>query len=288
MLINNIKISIIIIFITFCIICIGCDKHPDTLSKKNSQVLRFGTSTTTIESGLMDVIIPIFEKRYGIKVDISIAGSGEILNLARQGRLDVVLLHSREDEDKFISQGYGINRKDVMYNDFVILGPPNDPLNLKGGHDALSAFKMICDKKTLFVSRGDNSGTHKREDIFWQLLGIKPSGNWYISANKDILGTLKIASDKKAYVLSDRSTYLFHKDELNLVIAIEDDNRLFNPYGVIAVNPIKISNVNYEGAMKFVDFITSIDGQEIICGYGRLKFNKSLFIPIAIKKSLCQ
>ncbi|MBF0473243.1 MAG: substrate-binding domain-containing protein [Nitrospirae bacterium] len=284
----NKYLAIMILVISMCLMLADCSKGPDKLPKSNGQVLRLGTSTTTMKSGLMDRIIPVFEKKYGIKVDISMAGSVETLNSARAGKVDVVFVHSREDEDKFVSEGYGINRKDVMYNDFVILGPPDDPIHIKGENNVLKAFQAIHDSHATFVSRGDKSGTYSREMIIWKLLNIKPSGNWYITANKNILEALIAASNHKAYVLADRGTYLYHKEELNLVIVVEGDSRLFNPYGVIAVNPIKVSGINYDGAMKFLDFITSIDGQEIICGYGKVKFNRSLFVPMAIKISLCQ
>ncbi|QWR78541.1 substrate-binding domain-containing protein [Candidatus Magnetomonas plexicatena] len=275
-------------FVLVCLLTDGCCKQPKDSSKKSGQVLRLATTTTTIESGLMDWVIPIFEKRYGISVDIKMAGTGATIDAAREGKADVILVHSREDEDKFVTDGCGINRRDVMYNDFIILGPPDDPLHLKKEPDVLSAMKVLYNKKATFISRGDNSGTHAKEMILWKLLNITPKGDWYISAKKDVLTTLKIASEKKAYVLADRSTYLFHKEELNLVIVVEGDSKLFNPYGVIAVSPSKVTGVNYEGAMKFVNFVTSMEGQEVICGYGRLRFNKSLFTPLAIKSSVCK
>ncbi|WP_420266037.1 substrate-binding domain-containing protein [Candidatus Magnetominusculus dajiuhuensis] len=271
------------------IVACGCQKQSDKSSQKtDGQALRLATSTTTVESGLLDRLIPVFEKKYGINVEILISGSGEALQKARDGFADVVLVHSREEEDKFVSEGYGINRKDVMYNDFIILGPPDDPIHLKEEKDALSAFKAISDKKALFISRGKNAGTHAREKSLWKLLDIKPSGQWYLSDSKDQLSMLRTASERKAYCLADRSSYLFNKGELNLVIVMEGDRKLFNPYGVIAVSPAKVAGVNFEAAMKFIDFITSVDGQEIICYYGKMKYNKGLFIPLSLKNYTCQ
>ncbi|MBF0552942.1 MAG: substrate-binding domain-containing protein [Nitrospirae bacterium] len=284
-----IKAAITVLVAVIWVVACGCHKQPDKSSQKtNEQVLRLATSTTTVESGLLERLIPVFEKKYGIKVEMLISGSGEALQKARSGSADVVLVHSREDEDKFVSEGYGINRKDVMYNDFIILGPPDDPIHLKGEKDALSAMKAISDKKALFVSRGKNAGTHVREKSLWKLLDIKPSGQWYISNGKDQLSMLRMASEKKAYCLADRSSYLFNKEELNLVIVVEGDRKLFNPYGVIAVSPANVPGVNYEPAMKFIDFITSVDGKEIICYYGKMKYNRALFVPLALKNYTCQ
>ncbi|MBF0336623.1 MAG: substrate-binding domain-containing protein [Nitrospirae bacterium] len=282
------KAVITALLVVFCVIPLGCYKQPAEPLKKDAQRLRLATSSTTVESGLLDRLIPVFERKYGISVDIIMVGSGASLDLARNGKADVVLVHSREAEDKFVSDGYGINRMDVMYNDFVILGPPDDPLHLKGETDALTAMKAIYDKEATFVSRGDKSGTYAREKILWTMLKLKPSGKWYIQARKDILTALRTASERKAYILSDRSTYLFNREELNLVVVVEADKKLFNPYGVIAVNPTKVSGVNYEGAMKFINFITSTDGQEIICFYGKMRFGKPLFVPLAVKNSICQ
>ncbi|MBF0567466.1 MAG: substrate-binding domain-containing protein [Nitrospirae bacterium] len=271
------------------IVACGCQKQSDKSSQKtNGRALRLATSTTTVESGLLDRLIPVFEKKYGINVEMLVGGSGEALQKARDGFADVVLVHSREEEDKFVSEGYGINRKDVMYNDFIILGPPDDPIHLKDEKDALSAFKAISDKKALFISRGKNAGTHVREKSLWKLIDIKPSGQWYVPESKDQLSMLKTASERKAYCLADRSTYLFNKEKLNLPIVVEGDKKLFNPYGVIAVSPARIPGANLEAAMKFIDFITSVDGQEMICYYGKMKYNKALFVPLSLNNYTCQ
>ncbi|MEO5361629.1 MAG: substrate-binding domain-containing protein [Nitrospirota bacterium] len=282
------KTSILALFSAICLIASGCQKHSGKSIENNKHVLRLATSSTTVESGLIDRLVPVFEKKYGVSVEVLMVGSGESLNLARKGAADVVLIHSREAEDKFVTEGYGINRKDVMYNDYVILGPPEDPLKLKEEKDVLSAMTVIADKKAAFISRGDKSGTHARELILWNLINIKPSGKWYMTEKKDQLTMLRAASDQKAYVLSDRSTYLYNKESLNLAILVEGDRKLFNPYGVIAVSPAKVPGVNFETAMKFIDFITSVDGQEIICYYGKMRFNKALFTPLATRNYTCQ
>jgi tungstate transport system substrate-binding protein len=206
------------------------------------------------------------------------------LEAARQGKADVVLTHARSAEDIFIKEGYGVNRKEVMYNDYVIVGPPDDPAEVKKTKEVFTALKQIYQKKAAFVSRGDDSGTHLREMQLWKLAKIDPAGNWFVSRS-GMLKTLEMASELDAYVLSDRSTYLFNRDQLDSVIVFEGDKLLFNPYAVIAANPAKVREVNFEAAMQFVDFITSLEAKEIIAGYGKLRFGKPLFVPLRAEKN---
>lgn len=261
----------------------GCEKKPVEIEEQKS-LLRLATTTSTVDSGLMDILIPVFESKYNIKVDVFARGSGAALDAARQGKADVALTHARKAENTFITEGYGVNRKDVMYNDYVIVGPPEDPAEVKKTKDVLSALEQIYQKKTPFVSRGDDSGTHHREIELWELIQKDPSGRWYHVSKGGMLKTLKTASELNAYVISDRSTYLFNEDELDLVIVFEGDKLLFNIYGVTAVNPIKVPGANLRAAMLFVDFITSLECQEIIAGYGKLRHGKSLFVPLDIEK----
>ena len=278
----------IITIVPLCMILLAawfsCTDKQEKESEKKKTILRLATTTSTVQSGLFDVLIPVFESKYNITVTVIARGTGAALQLARDGKADVVLVHAKEAEDTFVMEGYGVNRRDVMYNDFVILGPPEDPLQVKGENDALIVLKKIFDQKAPFISRGDNSGTHMREMNLWRIAGLKPEGNWYRESKESMLETLKAASKQKAYTLSDRSTYLYNLEELDLIVVVEGDKRLLNPYGVIAVNPEKVSGVNFKPAMAFVDFLTSLEGQEIISGYGRMKFGMPLFTPMAINK----
>lgn len=243
--------------------------------------LKMSTTTSTENSGLLSVLIPPFEKDNGIKVDVIAVGTGAALKLGENGDVDVVFVHSRPDEDKFVSEGFGVYRKNVMHNDFVLLGAKSDPGKIKGSASASDAFKKIAETSSPFVSRGDNSGTHKKEMSVWESAGIKPSGKWYIEAGQGMGAVLQIADDKLAYTLSDRGTYLAYKDKIDLSIVYEGDEKLFNPYGIIAANPEKHPHTKIELAKKLIDFITGPQGQKIIKDF---KINgKQLFYPDAVK-----
>lgn len=260
----------------------GCRREKDEETDSGENVLRLATTTSAVQSGLFDVIIPLFEHKHDVEVRLLVRGSGEALQLGREGKADVVLVHARKLEEAFVAGGYGINRADVMYNDFVIVGPPDDPYGIGEAEGVLEALKRISQQKATFISRGDNSGTHAREMELWNLLGIEPGGIWYVRAGEGMLETCRIASERRAYTLGDISTYLHHRDELDLLMMIEGDPLLFNPYGVIAMNPAVIEGANFEAAMLFIEFVTGIEGQEIIAGYGRLKYGKPLFTPLAV------
>ncbi|RMF93510.1 MAG: extracellular solute-binding protein [Candidatus Schekmanbacteria bacterium] len=250
--------------------------------KANAEThLKMSTTTSTENSGLLSVLIPPFEKKYGVKVDIIAVGTGAALKLGKNGDVDVVFVHSRPDEDRFVKEGYGVYRQDVMHNDFVILGPEKDPAKIKGSSSAIEAFKKIAGTSSSFVSRGDNSGTHKKEMAIWKSAGIQPSGKWYIEAGQGMGAVLKIADEKRAYTLSDRGTYLAYSDKIDLKILYEGDKILYNPYGIIAVNPKKYPYVKFELAKKLIDYITGPEGQEIIKNY-KIK-GQQLFFPDAIK-----
>ncbi|MBD3184592.1 tungsten ABC transporter substrate-binding protein [Candidatus Poribacteria bacterium] len=244
--------------------------------------LKMATTTSTDNSGLLMELLPPFEKQFDIRVDVIAVGTGKALALGENGDVDVVLVHARSAEDKFVSEGYGANRRDVMYNDFVILGPADDPAGLKEAEDALKAMKMISEKKISFVSRGDDSGTHKREKLLWEKSGIEPSGSWYMETGQGMGATLQIADEKQAYTISDRGTYLAYKDKIDLVIQLEGDTeRLANPYGIIAVNPAKHQHVKYVHAMALIGWVTSVDGQKIIADFK--KDGERLFHPMAVR-----
>lgn len=239
------------------------------------------TTTSTQDSGLLDKILPIFEKESGYKVKVVAVGTGAAISMGESGDADVLLVHSRAAEDKFVADGFGVNRKDVMYNDFLIIGPKDDPVRIKGTADAAAALKKIADAKATFVSRGDDSGTHKKELKLWESAGIKPEGDWYKSVGMGMEDTFRMANEMKAYTLIDRATFLFNQEKYQLEPTVEGDKLLFNPYGVIAVNKDKFPNVNYEGAMAFVNWLTNEKTQKIIGEYGKDKFGQALFVPDA-------
>lgn len=244
--------------------------------------IRLATTTSTVDSGLLDALVPVFEKKYETKVDILALGTGQALEAGRRGDADVVLVHARQAEDEFVASGHGINRRDVMHNDFVLVGDPSDPAGAKGT-DALQALRKIASSGSLFVSRGDDSGTHKKEMALWKGAGLSPSGDWYLKAGSGMGETLLLANEKGAYTLSDRGTYLAFRDKIKLAILVQNDPPLLNPYGIIAVNPKLHKNVNYAGAIKFIDFITSAEGQKMIAEFGKDKYGEPLFFPDAIK-----
>lgn len=228
------------------------------------QRLKLATTTSTENTGLFYVLLPPFEKKFNIRIDIISVGTGKALRLGENGDVDVVLVHAKELEDKFIKQGYGINRRDVMYNDFIIVGPKHDPAGIKGLKDASIVFRKIAVSGYNFVSRGDNSGTHVKEKFLWNEAGIQPGGNWYMESGQGMVSTLIIAGEKEAYCLIDRATFLTLRHKIQLILLNEGDERFLNQYGIIAVNPYQHERVNYTMAMAFIGWITSVEGQNII------------------------
>jgi len=247
------------------------------------QRMRMSTTTSTDNSGLLETLIPPFEKMFDIKVDIIAVGTGKALKLGENGDVDIVFVHARGAEDKFVDAGFGVNRRDVMYNDFVIVGPENDPAGIRGLKDAVQALKKIAEAKVSFISRGDDSGTHKKEKKVWKKAGMSAKGQWYQEVGQGMGAVLKIADEKKAYTIADRGTFLAFSEKISLPVLCEGDPVLYNPYGIIAVNPAKHAHVNYVNAMALIGWITSIKGQEIIREFGKEKFNQPLFVPMVIK-----
>lgn len=245
--------------------------------------IKMSTTTSTDNSGLLEVLLPPFEKKFDVRVDVIAVGTGKALKLGENGDVDVVFVHARGAEDKFVDSGFGINRRDVMYNDFVIAGPEDDPAGIRGLKDAAEALKKIAEAGAPFISRGDDSGTHKKEKKIWQKSGIKPSGTWYQEVGQGMGAVLKIADEKKAYTLADRGTFLAFSEKISLPVLCEGDPELYNPYGIIAVNPEKHSHVKYIEAMALIGWITSIEGQAIIRDFGKEKFGRPLFVPMAVK-----
>ncbi len=271
------------LFYASCLLSLsGCQEKSSTQSSDVPQTVRLATTTSTVGSGLFSVLIPRFEQKYSYAVEVLALGTGAALQAARDGQADVVLVHARPAEDQFIAEGFGLNRRDVMYNDFVLLGPPADPAGIKSVQTTDQAFLKLSGQQATFISRGDNSGTHMREMSVWNHTGINPTGDWYLQAGSGMLATLRAASRQGTYALADRSTYLHNQAELELSIVLEGDKQLFNPYGIIAVNPAKVQKVNYRGAMAFIDFVTSGEGQRLIGSFGKENFGTTLFTPMVL------
>lgn len=245
------------------------------------EILRLATTTSTYETGLLDHVFPPFEKKHGVKIHIISVGTGKAIKIAENGDVDVILVHARKAEEKFVADGYGVNRRDVMYNDFLILGPADDPAKVTGLKDAKEGLRRIMDSKQTFVSRGDDSGTHNKEKILWRKSGRAPAGPWYLEAGQGMSATLRMADEKNAYVMLDRATYLFNMDRIRLRKAIEGDPDLFNPYGVIAVSPYRHPHARYELAMALVTWLTSPECQQMIAKYER--GGEQLYHPNASK-----
>jgi tungstate transport system substrate-binding protein len=245
--------------------------------------LTLASTTSTLDSGLFDALIPPFEKEFNCAVKVIAVGTGQAMRLARDGNADVLLVHDRAAEEKFVADGFGVARLDVMHNDFVLVGPPADPAKISG-LKAVEAFKKIAAAGSGFVSRGDDSGTHKKELQLWKASGVHPEGKWYLESGSGMEATLRIANEKIAYCLVDRATWLAHQKEIDkLVILAQRDAQLFNPYSVIVVAPTKFPWLNVKLATRFAEFIRSAVGQDIIRDFGREKFGQPLFYPDVIK-----
>lgn len=249
------------------------------------KALILATTTSTQDSGLLDVLIPMFEKKTGYLVKTIAVGSGQAMAMGKKGEADVLLVHSPAAEKKFVVEGNGINRRIVMHNDFVIVGPPADPAKIKGMKKAAAAFQKIASTRALFLSRSDKSGTHSKEMAIWKSAALKPEGQkWYQQTGLGMGRTLNVASEKDGYTLTDRGTYLALKKNLHLAILVEGDAILLNVYHVIQVNPEKWPKVNAAGAKAFSDFMVSPGTQAVIKTFGIEKFGSPLFFPDAGKQ----
>jgi tungstate transport system substrate-binding protein len=251
------------------------------------RLLRLATTTSTQDSGLLDAILPDFEATHNAQVDVVAVGSGQAMEIGQNGDADVLLVHSRAREDAFVADGYGLARYDVMYNDFVLVGPPDDPAGIAGVSTAAEALARIATAQAPFASRGDDSGTHTKEMALWQAAGITPdpAGGWYFSLGQGMGETLQFANEREAYTLADRGTYLALRENLpNLVILMggasiseNPDPAMLNPYGVIPVNPEGHEGIQAELAQEFVEWLTSVETQEKIAAYGADRFGQPLF-----------
>ncbi len=229
--------------------------------------LRLATTTSTEATGLLTVLLLPFEEANNCRVDVIAVGTGKALKLGESGDVDLVLVHARSLEDKFMTNGYGSERRDLMHNDFVLLGPPHDPAGVLGSSDLVEVMGNIASARAGFVSRGDESGTHVRERELWQAAGVNPQGRWYLEAGRGMGEVIIMANERQGYTLSDRGTYLAFKGKVDLKVVFAGAERMFNPYGVIMVNPARHPHVKQDLARKFLDFVTSESGQNLINGF---------------------
>lgn len=253
---------------------------PASASAQRSPVI-LSTTTSTQDSGLLDVLVPMFEQKTGYTVKTIAVGTGQALALAARGEADVVLAHAPPLEKKYVVDGKMLDRRLVMYNDFVIIGPADDPAKIKGMKKATDAMKAIASTASRFVSRGDNSGTHVLEKTLWKLAGVEPQGAWYIEAGQGMGATLGIADDRKAYTLTDRGTYLAFQKRVRLPILVEGDKPLLNIYSVMRVNPSNGPKINSAGGAAFAEFVLSPETQAVIKTFGVEKYGQPLFVPVA-------
>jgi tungstate transport system substrate-binding protein len=256
---------------------------PSVSLAQSSKFILMASTIGPIDSGIVDLLENEFEKETGFRVRHVGAGTGAALEIAQKGNVDLVLVHAKSLEEKFVNGGFGTERIDLMYNDFVIVGPPDDPAGIKGMKQATEALKVISQKGVVFISRGDKSGTHVAEMQLWEKAGIKPSGSWYIIYEKGTMGnvpTLRYTDEKNAYTVIDRATYLTLKGQIKLAMLVEKDEALLNYMTLIPVNSKKFPRANYEDAMIFVKWLTSPEkGQRIIRDFGKDKYGSPLFFP---------
>jgi tungstate transport system substrate-binding protein len=253
---------------------------PLSPAHADQKVLRLATTTSTDNSGLLKYLLPAFEKSSGYQVQVIAVGTGKALRMGQDGDADVLLVHAPPAEEKFMAGEYGVNRRYVMYNDFLIVGPKSDPAGIRGLRDAATALEKIAATKSVFVSRGDDSGTNKKEKTLWKETGITPRGDWYKAAGQGMGKALLMADELQGYILVDRGTWLSLQNKVGLRILVQGDRQLINPYHLIAVNPARYPDVNYTGAMALISWLTSVNGQHLI---GRFRVaGQELFVPTAI------
>jgi len=257
---------------------------PSRSAETQTRNVILSTTTSTQDSGLLDLLVPLFEKQSGYSVKTVSVGTGQALALAAKGDADVALVHAPSLEKKYVAGGQLQNRRLVMYNDFVIIGPKDDPAKIRTVKSTLAALKAIEQAKAAFVSRGDNSGTHTLEKSLWKEAGIQPNGPWYIESGQGMGATLNIANERNAYAITDRGTYLALGKRVTLPIFVEGDRALLNIYSVMEVNPANGPRVNAAGGKAFADFMVSPQAQNLIKNFGIEKFGQPLFVPVAHKR----
>ena len=267
-----------ILMIAASLILVNCAPKP------SNPTLILATTTSTQDSGLLDVLVPLFEEQTGYTVQTVAVGTGQALQMGEEGNADVLLVHAPSSEVTFMDAGYGRDRFLVMHNDFIIVGPANDPAGIRNVNSVIEALTRIYNSGSTFISRGDDSGTHKKELALWKSTALDPAGqSWHLETGQGMGATLTVASEKGAYTLTDRATYLAQRENLQLEILLEGDPPLLNIYHVITVNPDKWPKVNYEGALAFANFMTDPATQAVIAEFGLDKFGQPLFYPDADK-----
>ncbi len=283
-------IATLVVCLFFALLSAACSPAapagPTSVPAPANPDLILATTTSTQDSGLLDVLIPLFEQQTGYHVKVVAVGTGQALQMGQQGNADVLLVHAPSSEQTYMAGGFGKDRFLVMHNDFIIVGPTADPAGIRGDTDAVDAFKKIAASGSTFVSRGDQSGTNTKELAIWKSAGLDPAGQkpaWYLQSGQGMGATLTIASEKGAYTLTDRATYLANKANLQLDLLVEKDNSLLNVYHVITVNPDKWPKVNYTGALAFAKWIIDPATQSVIGKFGVDKYGQQLFIPDATK-----
>ncbi len=261
-----------------CLAC-GCSVDKPPASTLTSDSITLATTTSTQDSGLLDALLPIFERQTGVRVKVVAVGSGQALELGRRGDADVLLTHAPTAEEKFMSEGWGQARRAVMHNDFVVVGPDDDPALAQQQTSVFDVFRAIAVNAQPFVSRGDESGTHQKETAIWRAAGVEPQGDWYIESGTSMAQALRLANEKRGYVLADRATFLSMRDELHIVIVFAGDPQLFNHYSVITLNAARHPHIREVAAQAFANFLTSDTGRHIIAEFGATRFGEPLFVP---------
>lgn len=284
------RFTFLLLFLLTLSLITGCSTAPEEPAETpvveepveepsaEGSTIILSTTTSTQDSGLLDFLLPIFLEDTGIEVKTIAVGTGNALQMGRDGEADVLLVHAKADELKLVEEGHGTARYDVMYNDFILVGPSEEP-KIEYGDDIIEALQSINDQELIFVSRGDDSGTHKKELAMWKEAEIEPAGEWYYEAGVGMADALKIADEKRGYTITDRATYLALKDDMDLQVLIEGDENLFNQYGVIPVNPDKGDMINAEGGNAFADWLISDKVQKLISEFGVEEFGEPLFTP---------
>ncbi|MEC1772921.1 ABC transporter substrate-binding protein [Schinkia azotoformans] len=290
------KLFLLVVMAAILVVFSGCsgnqekpatEQAGEQQATENTNIKKdfvLATTTSTQDSGLLDVLVPMFEEQTGFMVKTIAVGTGKALEMGQNGEADVLLVHAPESEQPLVDSGVVTNYQLVMHNDFIVVGPKEDPAGIKGLTSTVEAFKKIAENNALFVSRGDDSGTHKKELGLWKNAEIEPSGKWYQETGQGMGATLKVASEKDGYSLTDRATYLALKHELNLDIILEGEESLLNIYHVMQVNPEKFENINGDVAKAFVDFMVAPETQKVIGEFGVEEFGEPLFFPDANTK----
>ena len=270
-------------FLSTLLFLVGCGQAPESGEEPGRKNVLLATTTSTQDSGLLDELLPLFESQTGYRVKTISVGTGEAVAMGKRGDVDVLLVHAPAKEKEMVAAGLAINRRIVMHNDFLIIGPEGDPAGIHGSDDGAESVMNIAEAGARFTSRGDDSGTHLREMSLWNAAGINPEGDWYISTGQGMGATLLIAAEMGAYVLTDRGTYLSMQARTGLVPQVEGDPLFLNIYSVMEVNPERFPKVNSAGAKAFSEFILGGAAQEIIRGFGAEQFGQPLFLPDAGK-----